>query len=138
MKLIMWMLTALGLYVAVRLLLDGQWGWALLIVFIIIPFAHTGIAFVLYAVTLLLYPIASLSGRRRELTEFTNFELAIADSVGADRLTLRAGKKVLDAFHELSPPAEGEPPRSGEELIALYNQMHPDEQDEEAIAQSRT
>lgn len=124
MKLIMWALMALGLYVALRLLLDGRWGWALLLVFIIIPFAHTGVAFVLYAVTFLLYPIASLTGRRRELTEFKNFEGAVLDSMGTDLITLRSGKRILDAFHELPPPAEGEPPRSGEELIALYNQLH--------------
>jgi len=127
-KVIGWAVVALGLYLAVRLLLDGHWGWALLIAFILIPFALWGVSLALALINvLLLYPIAAVTGRRRELTEFSNFQVAAVQMLGADRLTLRASKRLLAMFEEPPPPTPGEGPRSGEELIALYEELHREE-----------
>jgi hypothetical protein len=73
---------------------------------------------------LFLIPLSFIVRRRREFTEFTNFQLAVADSAGTDRLNLRQGRMLLRMFKELPPPPPGAPARSGGELIALYEQLH--------------
>lgn len=138
MKVLMWALIAVGLYLAVRLLLDGRIGWALLVVFVIIPVALWGASLILaLANLLLLYPIALITGRKRQMAEYTNFQLAVADEAGADRLNLRQGRILLRMYEELPPPRPGEPARSGDELVALYNELHPDNEQAEPESAAR-
>jgi len=49
---------------------------------------------------------------------------------GGHGLTLRQSKMLLGMFAELPPLRPGQPPRSAEELIALYEQLHPEEGEE--------
>jgi hypothetical protein len=129
MKLIMWSLIAFGLYLALRLAIDGRVGFALLIVFILIPIALWAVGLVLAVVyAAVLYPIAVITGRRREFEELTNFKIAAAENVGADRLKLRSVRLLTSMYEELPPSAPGQPARSGDELIALYEDLHPDEE----------
>jgi hypothetical protein len=124
-KVILWGVIALGLYIALRALIDGEVGVALLIAFIVIPIALWIGSIVLGVVQLgLLYLLAIPLGKRRDLTEMTSFSVAVADAIGAQRMSLRAANQVRRMYEELPPRQPGQPTRSGPELIALYEHLH--------------
>lgn len=128
LKLLMWAVTALGLYVVVRALLDGEVLIALLLLFIIIPIVLWGARIVLtLSQIVVLVPLALVTRRMREFREFTSFQLAVVDSARMDRLNLRQGRKLLSMFKELPPPQPGQPTREGWELLALYENLHADD-----------
>lgn len=126
MKVIMWGVMAFGLYLAVLALIHGDIGWALLIIFILIPVALWLGSMILGLVSMVaLYPLAFLLGRRREYTEVTNFAVAVADAIGAERMNLRATWTVMNMYNELPKRERGQPTRSGAELVELYEEHHP-------------
>jgi hypothetical protein len=80
---------------------------------------------------LLLFPVALVTGRKREMVEFTNFQLAVADQLGTDRLNLRQGRMLLRMFEQLPAGDPNRPARRGEELVELYEYLHAEEPDDE-------
>lgn len=132
LKIVAWAAMALGLYLAVRALLDGEIFLALLLIFIIIPVGLGILAFALGIVQMLVItPIALLTGRTREMREFSKFQIEVAERAGAQRLTLRQGKILLGMFEEIPPGDPKQPPRSGAELVALYDELHPVDEEED-------
>jgi hypothetical protein len=79
---------------------------------------------------LILLPLSFLFRRRREFVEFTNFELAVAEEAGVDRLNLRQGYGLLRMFKEIPPPAPGEGVRSGQQLLRLYSALHDEDEND--------
>jgi hypothetical protein len=131
-RVLMWGVIGLGIYLAIRALIDGEVFIALVILLIIIPVAlWAGRLIVGIASMLFLIPLSFLVRRRREFNEFMNFQLAVVDAVGTDRLNLRQGRRLLRMFEELPPPQPGAPPRSGADLLDLYDVMHPDDEDDD-------
>ena len=124
-RVLMWGVMWLGIYLAIRAFMDGEVGIGVLILLIVIPLAlFLGRIIVGIASMLFLIPLSFIVRRRREFNEYMNFQLAVVDSAGTDRLNLRQGRRLLRMFKEIPPPQPGEPARSGAELVALYEDMH--------------
>jgi hypothetical protein len=66
-------------------------------------------------------------GRSRELTEWTNFQLAIAEAAGVGRINLRQGWKLPGMFKELPEGDRHLGLRTGHELVAEYETLHAEE-----------
>jgi hypothetical protein len=101
-KVLMWGVMWLGIYLAIRAFIDGEVVIGVVILLVVIPLALlAGRLIVGIATMLFLIPLSFIVRRRREFTEFTNFQLAVADSAGTDRLNLRQGRMLLRMFKEL-------------------------------------
>lgn len=129
LKLIVWGVMWVGIYVAVRALIDGEVVLGLVILIIVIPIALFVARVVLgLSLMIVLLPISILLRRRREFIEFSRFQLSVVDELGADRLTLRAGWRLMHEFKKLPPREPGAPAREGDELLALMEDIWEDEQ----------
>jgi len=135
LKLIVYAVMWFGVYLGIRTVIDGRVGLGLLILFIGVPIALFVARLVLgVGQMIVLFPLALLTGRRREFMEYTNFQLAVSESLGTNSLKLRQGRIILRMFNELPPPAPGDPARSGADLLELYEEIHAhdDESEDEA------
>jgi hypothetical protein len=132
LKLVVYAVMWFGVYLGIRALIDGRVGFGLLILFIGVPVALFVARLVLgVAQMIILFPLALLAGKKREFMEFSNFQLAVAESLGSNSLKLRQGRVLLRMFNELPPPSPGEPARSGAELLDLYDEIHAGDEDDD-------
>lgn len=135
LKLIVWSLMWFGIYLAGRNFLDGEIVMGFVMLIIVVPVVLF-VARVVLGISQLvvLWPISILLGRRHDFMEFSRFTLAVADTLGADRMTLRGGWKLMHLYETLPPRQPGAPARSGEELLTLLHSVWEHEQMEAAYA----
>ncbi|MHB8059765.1 MAG: hypothetical protein ACYDHO_02900 [Gaiellaceae bacterium] len=123
-KLFVWAVMWGGIVLAIRAIIDGQVFIGVLILLIGVPIAlwvSRIILGVIQMVTVL--PIAYVVGRSAEYFEYTNFQVAAAEELHSDRLSLRQGYVLLKMFEALPPRTPGEPVREGYELLGLYEAL---------------
>jgi hypothetical protein len=125
LKLVVYAVMWFGVYLGIRAVIDGRVGLGLVILFIGVPLALFVARLVLgVGQMIVLFPVALVTGKRREFMEFTNFQLAVAESLGTNSLKLRQGRAILRMFNDLPRPLPGQPARSGAELLDLYEEIH--------------